>query len=639
MLPGYRFFLRYALAMLFATIPGFGILHAQDYSKRQRLPEDPNRKQKTSATMTVSSPIPAAPSAPVATNERPVVLANYTIPALSVVPNLDGVISPGEWTDALVLTPTPIFGWLGAGSKIYMKVDACYLWIAAEIDDFNYGALGSGVTDNLEIWYDQNQNGQWDSPGDGIYAIPEPPLPGYNTLNGQTVGHSWPGNPAWSGSSPTGYQWSHWPWLLPTSPLLPGTQAAVRRTFPGTTPFNFRTQIEAKIDYKNSPLQLTPGIFSNMHMKLYMGDLQYGGNVTIMGELPTTGSNYWFWYQYPMPAYMNSYTPAFVPSSGDPFDVVSITVDNGTNFAFQNGASDKIPVYVTGAPNPAPYTTAWSATLKGPAPLTTTYSSSGTATFTADPQTQTVYIPTTGLPRGFYQLDMSVTDPTVCGPATKTATYRVLITNTGEVPCVVWPGDMNNSGTCNLADRGALQNYIYEANLNPLWLSGPTRLLAGRVPPNSTPLDIFTWTAQPALPWATPQGCYMDADGNGIVNNLDVAAIKFNAGKTRSVYPKDASETNLPGDFSLSQNFPNPFNPSTQIGYELPKESFVSIRVADVLGRTVRELAGGTQSAGFRNVTFDASELPSGVYYYTMTARATDGSGSFTKTLKMTLAK
>jgi hypothetical protein len=304
-----------------------------------------------------------------------------------------------------------------------------------------------------------------------------------------------------------------------------------------------------------------------------------------------------------------------------------------------NGASNSIPVFVKGAPNPPPYTTTWSSLMKGPYPLTTPYTASGSLTFTANPQTKTINIPTSGLPRGFYTVEVSVSDPTICGPSTKKETYVVLIYNTDETPCIVWPGDMNHNGTCNLADRNALQQYILNANTNPLYLTGPHRLLAGRVLSTSTPLDIYTWVAQPALPWAKPDGCHMDADGNGSVNNLDLAAIKFNNGKTHTMMPKDGPEANLPGEFSLYQNFPNPFNPTTQIGYELPKDSHVSIKVVDMLGRTVQELVNETQSAGFKNVTFDAKDVPSGVYYYTMTASAVDGSDTFTKTLKMTASK
>ena len=71
------------------------------------------------------------------------------------------------------------------------------------------------------------------------------------------------------------------------------------------------------------------------------------------------------------------------------------------------------------------------------------------------------------------------------------------------------------------------------------------------------------------------------------------------------------------GDFKgLSTNYPNPFNPSTNISYNLVKESFVKISVYDLLGRTVAELVNGKKPEGLHSVTFDASNLNSGVYFY-----------------------
>jgi len=70
-------------------------------------------------------------------------------------------------------------------------------------------------------------------------------------------------------------------------------------------------------------------------------------------------------------------------------------------------------------------------------------------------------------------------------------------------------------------------------------------------------------------------------------------------------------------DFTgLSTNYPNPFNPSTNISYNLAKESFVKISVYDLLGRTVAELVNEKKPEGVHSVTFDASNLNSGVYFY-----------------------
>jgi len=88
-----------------------------------------------------------------------------------------------------------------------------------------------------------------------------------------------------------------------------------------------------------------------------------------------------------------------------------------------------------------------------------------------------------------------------------------------------------------------------------------------------------------------------------------------------------------PIEYSLSQNYPNPFNPSTTIAYSILKDGLVTLKVYDVLGKEVVTLVNEVQSAGTRNITFDASSLSSGVYYYQLV------SGEFTSTKKLILMK
>jgi hypothetical protein len=73
--------------------------------------------------------------------------------------------------------------------------------------------------------------------------------------------------------------------------------------------------------------------------------------------------------------------------------------------------------------------------------------------------------------------------------------------------------------------------------------------------------------------------------------------------------------------FELNQNYPNPFNPQTSISYSLPRASTVALKVYDILGREVVSLINNErESEGIHKVTFDATNLPSGVYFYRLQA-------------------
>ncbi|MDQ3022679.1 MAG: Cys-Gln thioester bond-forming surface protein [Bacteroidota bacterium] len=92
-------------------------------------------------------------------------------------------------------------------------------------------------------------------------------------------------------------------------------------------------------------------------------------------------------------------------------------------------------------------------------------------------------------------------------------------------------------------------------------------------------------------------------------------------------------EVGVPSKFNLSQNYPNPFNPSTKINFELATEGNVSIKIFDNLGREVSTLINEFKTAGYYTFDFNASNLPSGLYFYRM-----DATG-FNKVMKMTLVK
>lgn len=89
----------------------------------------------------------------------------------------------------------------------------------------------------------------------------------------------------------------------------------------------------------------------------------------------------------------------------------------------------------------------------------------------------------------------------------------------------------------------------------------------------------------------------------------------------------------IPESFALGQNYPNPFNPSTKISFALPKDSEVELRVFDLLGREVATLVNGMVKVGQHEVEWQATGMPSGVYFYRLT---TDG---FSQSKKLLLLK
>jgi len=89
----------------------------------------------------------------------------------------------------------------------------------------------------------------------------------------------------------------------------------------------------------------------------------------------------------------------------------------------------------------------------------------------------------------------------------------------------------------------------------------------------------------------------------------------------------------IPDKYLLEQNYPNPFNPNTVISFQLPVSSNVSLKVFDILGNEISTIVNGYQPAGKYEFEFSGANLPSGVYFYTITA------GQYSETKKMILMK
>jgi hypothetical protein len=93
------------------------------------------------------------------------------------------------------------------------------------------------------------------------------------------------------------------------------------------------------------------------------------------------------------------------------------------------------------------------------------------------------------------------------------------------------------------------------------------------------------------------------------------------------------TDPSLPERYALLQNYPNPFNPSTEIRYQIPADAHVTLRVYDLLGRIVATLVDERKAPGGYSTRWDAGAMPSGIYYYTLSA------GVFSQTRSMALIR
>ncbi len=144
---------------------------------------------------------------------------------------------------------------------------------------------------------------------------------------------------------------------------------------------------------------------------------------------------------------------------------------------------------------------------------------------------------------------------------------------------------------------------------------------------NEAPIDSINWVAGADIAGgfdnARPRGLDFSADGktayisvfSGIDTDVDVQ--KFT---TEQVFTSNENErvSGVPEGFRLDQNYPNPFNPSTNIQFAINEPGQVTLKVYDLMGREVASLVNSRLSAGEHTVTFEASNLSSGVYMYVL---------------------
>ncbi len=129
---------------------------------------------------------------------------------------------------------------------------------------------------------------------------------------------------------------------------------------------------------------------------------------------------------------------------------------------------------------------------------------------------------------------------------------------------------------------------------------------------------ILAGNQQPGFDWTENLYKKLDAKDNFIRENDSVKSILEHINIPTSI--KDGKSDQIPTGYLLEQNHPNPFNPSTIIGFALPKQTNIKLSVYNSIGEEVAELVNGNRNAGYHKVNFDATDFASGTYVYRISA-------------------
>ncbi|MEI7485613.1 MAG: T9SS type A sorting domain-containing protein, partial [Ignavibacteriota bacterium] len=156
------------------------------------------------------------------------------------------------------------------------------------------------------------------------------------------------------------------------------------------------------------------------------------------------------------------------------------------------------------------------------------------------------------------------------------------------------------------------------------------QVAAGSASENSKTFVVFTMSDTSLNSGIHTLGTFTGLNNGIVMNQVYIADGNGNGVITSN---EENENTEIPKEYSLNQNYPNPFNPVTTIGFELPKNGFTNLKVYDVTGRLIKTLINENRQAGYYKVSFDASTLASGVYFYKLT------SGSYSATKKMIVLK
>ncbi|OGU32575.1 MAG: hypothetical protein A2057_01530 [Ignavibacteria bacterium GWA2_35_9] len=154
------------------------------------------------------------------------------------------------------------------------------------------------------------------------------------------------------------------------------------------------------------------------------------------------------------------------------------------------------------------------------------------------------------------------------------------------------------------------------------------------------PLGDLNWYPSAKATYLANRDQYIAALRDSMTNAtwLYIPGDSASAIVTPDMVDVEYESSNVPANFYLSNNYPNPFNPSTKIEFGLPEQSEVTLSVFNILGQKVFELTEKSLAAGIHSYNFNASQLSSGIYVYRVHATSADGK-NFVESKKMMLLK
>jgi flagellar hook assembly protein FlgD len=212
--------------------------------------------------------------------------------------------------------------------------------------------------------------------------------------------------------------------------------------------------------------------------------------------------------------------------------------------------------------------------------------------------------------------------------------YTILLLTVGIIlliiPINISQPDFNGTDpgcSCHTFEDGVVSVSVSDLQVQ-VTVSGTSGDVAGElVDASGTVVDVINLTSSNPFTLTAP------GPGEYIINAGHKSPLIWDSASTTITLTDIGENPSSPNVYRLYDNYPNPFNPSTTLRYSLPEASFTSIKIYDALGNEVSSLMNETKSAGTYEVEFNATDLSSGIYYYTLQA------GSFTQTKKMILIK